>query len=440
MELGLFQKQSVDLVMTKELRQAIGLLQYNTTDLMNFIQEQAVDNPLIELEERKNNDQIEASLPASPMNKQVNNNEFVNPIDYTAQKENKLLDSLLEQINCLKVSDGDRDILKYITLNLDDNGYLSMNLSLVAEELDKEEARIEDCLSFLHQLEPIGIGARDAQECLLIQAKHHFPELPSMHHIIENHLYNLANKKWDDISQALSIPITEISHMNNLITTLNPKPCSNLFDSEVNFLFPDITINEQYGEYKITLSDGYLPKIKLNQDYYQLKNSHPHTSSYIKSNYQNYLWLVNSIEQRQSTIIKIAETIIKEQQLFLKHGFSHLEPMTMKDIAQKIDMHESTVSRATRNKVIRTPVGSFEMNQLFSAKLKMDNTNYASSTQVKLLLEEIISQENPKKPYSDQKLANILKEKKSVTISRRTVAKYREELNILSSTKRKQIV
>src|SRR5699024_11803013 len=120
--------------------------------------------------------------------------------------------------------------------------------------------------------------------------------------------------------------------------------------------------------------------------------------------------------------------------------FSHLEPMTMKDIAQKIDMHESTVSRATRNKVIRTPVGSFEMSQLFSAKLKMDNTNYASTTQVKLLLEEIIKQENQKKPYSDQKLANMLKEKKSITISRRTVAKYREELNILSSTKRKQLV
>ena len=152
------------------------------------------------------------------------------------------------------------------------------------------------------------------------------------------------------------------------------------------------------------------------------------------------MWLINSIEQRRQTIMKIVDTIIQKQPDFLKYGFTHLQPMTMKDIAEAIDMHESTVSRATRNKVIRTPVGSFEMGQLFSAKLRQHDSAFASSAQVKLLLKQLIEDENPHQPLSDQKLANQLKAEKAITISRRTVAKYREELNILSSAKRKQVV
>src|SRR5699024_4105334 len=179
-------------------------------------------------------------------------------------------------------------------------------ISELAEQLDTAESTVEACLLLLHRLEPIGLGARDIQECLLLQAKHHYPDNKSMHLIIENHIKELADKRWDTISQSLSMTLMDIKHIADLIVTLNPKPCIGLFNFKTEFLFPDITIREEYGEYIVTLSDAYLPKITLNQDYFNLKNTHPQASSYIKSKYQNYLWMINSIEQRQSTIMKIA--------------------------------------------------------------------------------------------------------------------------------------
>lgn len=441
MELGLFQKQTVDLVMTAELRQAIGLLQYNTVDLFQFIQEQAVENPLIELEEPEIDDQFDMDFGRQVTKRSAHgHHDDVDPISFAVQTENHLLDDILGQINYLEIDEAKRDILKYIVLNLDDNGYLSLSTAELAGQLETNETKIETCLSILHQLEPIGIGARNIQECLLLQAKHRFPDHGSMHLVIENHLNELADKKWHDISQSLGVTLTEVKDIAELMMTLNPNPCAGLFNTEPTFLFPDLTIHEKNGEYTVVLGDRYLPKVTLNQDYLSLRNSHPQAAAYIQTNYQNYLWLINSIEQRQATIMKIAKTIIKEQTQFLTYGFSHLKPMTLKDIAEAIDMHESTVSRATRNKVIRTPVGSFEMSELFSAKLRKSDTGYASSAQVKLLLKQIIKQEDPRKPLSDQKLADILGERKGITVSRRTIAKYREELNILSSTKRKQVV
>lgn len=441
MELGLFQDQKLDLVITTELRQAIALLQYNTADLYQFIQEQATENPLIELEEPQVDYNFEAGHYRKKTSTPIDHKNYVNPVDYTAQKENHILNDLLEQVNYLHLDEEKRTILRYLVLNLDDNGYLKRSTGKLAKELNTGEAEMENCISILHKLEPIGIGSRDLKECLLLQAKHHFPDKPLIHQVIEHYLVELGDKKWQAISDKLNVTLLEIQQISDAIASLNPRPCTGLFNNEPNYLFPDISIEQENGGYKIILGDRYLPKITINQNYVNLKNSHPQVSSYIQSNYQQYNWLINSIEQRKNTMIKIANEIIKKQPSFLEHGFSHLKPMTLSNIAVAIDMHESTISRATNNKVIATPVGSFEMNKLFSAKLKKGDTGgHASSTQVKFILKQMIERENRKKPLSDQKLADKIKEKNGITISRRTVAKYRDELNILSSSKRKQLV
>ena len=441
MELGLFQEQKLDLVITTELRQAIALLQYNTADLYQFLQEQATENPLIELEKPQVDYNFEAgSYRKKNTSTPVDYKNYINPVDYTAQKKNHLMDDLLEQVNYLQLDEETRTIVRYLVLNLDDNGYLKRSTAELAGELNIDQATIESCISVLHSLEPIGIGARDLKECLLLQAEHFFPDEPLIQQVIEHHLIELGDKKWQAISDKLNVTLFDIQQIFNAIASLNPRPCTGLFNNEPNYLFPDISIKKENGDYTIVLGDRYLPKININQNYLNLKNSHPQISSYIQANYQNYNWLINSIEQRKNTMIKIASEIIKMQPDFLEHGFSHLKPMTLNDIAEAIEMHESTVSRATNNKVIATPVGSFEMNKLFSAKLKKGNTGHASSTQVKFILKQFVKQENPKKPLSDQKLADKIKEKKGIKISRRTVAKYRDELNILSSSKRKQLV
>lgn len=444
MQLGLYQRQTVELVMTTELRQAIGLLQYNTTDLLSFLQEQAVENPLIELEEPEINYKFEAEFDSQSgrsHSRSQNWDEYVNPIDYVTQSENQLLDFIMEQINCLKIDERKRDILEYIVLNLDNNGYLSLSTSELGDQLATNEDEIETCLEVLGRLEPIGLGARSVKECLLMQAYVRFPSDETMHLLIEHYLGELADKKWDVIAEDLSISLDDINHIANAILSLNPKPCAGLFNGENDYVYPDVVIDEDFDDYAVVLGDRYLPRPKLNADYVALKSGDSRTASFIKSHYQNYVWMMNSIEQRRVTIMKIVKTIIKKQPEFLKYGFTHLKPMTMKEIADEIDMHESTVSRATRNKIIRTPVGLFEMSKMFSAKLRRSGSmEYASSAQVKLLLKQLIEQENPRRPLSDQKLADIMKVKKGVTISRRTVAKYRDELNILSSTKRKQVV
>lgn len=437
MKLGLFQEQRMDLVITTELRQAIALLQYNTADLYQFLQEQAMENPLIELQEPKVDYNLYRRKSTSTP---VDQSNYVNPVEFTAQRKNVLMDDLLEQVNYLKLNEAERAILRYLILNLDDNGFLKRHATNLAEELSTDEAKIKTFIHMLQKLEPIGIGARNLKECLILQAKHHFPGETAIHRVIEHYLEKLANKKWQDISQDLNISLSEVKQIADAIASLNPRPCTGLYNDETNYLFPDLTIEQENESYKIVLGDRYLPKININQSYLNLKDSHPKVSSYIQSNYQNYNWLINSIEQRKSTMIKIANEIIKKQPDFLEHGFSRLKPMTLNDIAVSIGMHESTISRATDNKVICTPVGSFEMNKLFSSKLKKADTGYASSVQVKFILKQLINEENRKKPLSDQKLADKIKEMNGITISRRTVAKYREELNILSSPKRKQII
>ncbi|MEW9677497.1 RNA polymerase factor sigma-54 [Lentibacillus sp. L22] len=434
MELVLQQKQSLNLVMTTELRQAIQLLQYSTYELYQFIQDQQMENPLIELEEK---------VPDNPYPEKsyrsVNNNNDHNPFDFIPEQEQGMREQLLEQVQWLDVTESERDLLHYLILNLDENGYLPLNTAEIAEDISVSETVIDKGVELLQQLEPIGVGARNLQECLLLQARYYYPDQPVLECLISEYLDDLANKKWQDIAKYLNISLADVKQMSDIIQQFDPKPCARINNSQADYLHPDIVVEQKGDGFSVYLNDGYLPHIRLNPQYAEFLTSKNEAASYMQNKYKSYQWLVNSLEQRRSTILKIVDVIIRRQHDFLLHGFSALKPLTLKDVAEEIDMHESTVSRATMNKVIQTPQGAYDVRRLFASGLTADNGDSASQATVKLLLKDLVGKENKQKPYSDQKIADYFKTKKGITISRRTVAKYREELKIPSSSRRKEI-
>lgn len=441
MQLNLTQKQTTELKMTPKLRQAIDLLQYNTGDLRQFIEEQALENPLIELEEKDQHISVDVQSSSSFQIKQpIDSGDYVNPVDYTPQTANEVLDDILEQIDFLKVNQKMQQALKYIVLNLDEHGFLHINKETLSSDLSVSIEELDYYLQHIQQLEPIGLASESIAHCLELQAQQYYPEEKNVLQVIQNHLEELASSKWDMIATALHISVEEVSQVAEKISTLNPYPCPGLFQEETNYAYPDIRITTMNEGYEIALQDSFLPKISINHAYMDLKQKDAETNAYIQTNYQHCRWLMNSIEQRQKTIEKIATYIVQEQTDFLQQGFAVLKPMTLSDVAAGIGMHESTISRATSNKVIAVPSGTFAMQQLFSTKLKGSANDFVSAAQVKWTLQHAVEMEDITKPLSDQKLSDLLKEEKGITVSRRTIAKYREELQIPSSSKRKRLI
>lgn len=430
MELVLHQRQELNLIMTNELRQAISLLQYSTYELYQYIKEQELENPLIELEEQKNELLPDAKYNSKPTSKQT--------ADLIINNEIGMRDNLLEQAKFLFHETEDRKLVGYLIHNLDDNGYLDLsNYETFTDRYDENE--IDRGIQLLQHIGPRGIGARNLKECLLLQLTNDGPEEKLAECLIHNHLNFLANRKWGEISSRMNIPLIKVQEIYDFILTLNPKPCSCIADFSIEYLTPDIIVEIKESGISYYLNDSYLPAIHLNNQYVSMLNNQDETSKYISDQYTNYQWLLSSIEQRRQTILKIVKAIIKKQERFFKDGFIALEPLTLKEIAEEIEMHESTVSRATMNKVIQTPTGTFDLKIFFSSKLENADGSSISQSKVKALLKTLIEQENKCKPFSDQKIADYFHHEKKITISRRTITKYREELNIPSSVMRKQI-
>lgn len=432
MELVLQQKQKLNLVMTMELRQAIAILQYSTVELYDYLQEQELENPLIELKDRDGDHYDKGSIPIKSTG-----SEAKNPIDFMPDEKTGERDELLEQVAWLDVTPSQRALLNHLVLNLDANGYLPLQADEIAVELGMDKEEVSSGINMLQSLEPAGVGAGNLAECLYLQVKAYYPEATVTGLIIKDHLEQLASKKWQEIARTLNIELAEVKTAFELIRSLNPKPCR-LDQKPIEYVNPDIIVEATDGGLEVYLNDKYLPKVEFNYSYNNTLDNNG-LNKYIKDKYKNYQMLISSLEQRRNTILKVTQAIIKKQQDFFTEGFSGLQPLTLKEVADEIGMHESTVSRATMNKFIQTPKGTFEFRIFFTSKLNTDNGEEASQTKVKLLLEEHIKNENKYKPYSDQKIADYFKTEKGITISRRTVAKYREELNIPSSSKRKEI-
>ena len=436
MELVLQQKQTLNLVMTAELRQAINLLQYSTYDLYQYIQEQQAENPLIELVDHVQN--MYTNRSASTPNY---SNEFPpDPLDFTADDRRNLYDELTEQVNVMSLSEELYALTHYLIQNIDENGYLQVEITDVVAQLNVSSEQVEAGLKIIQQLEPIGIGGRNLAECLAIQAAHYYPEDEFLYQLITQDLERLANRQWEAIAATYECSLEDIQEAFTRIQTFDPKPGAAFATNSAEYIEPDVIVDMKDGKFTIQLNDSYIPEIRINRDYLPLIQQKNDMSSYINHQYKKFQWLKNSIEQRRDTILKITQAIINHQLDFFHYGFSRLKPLTLKNIADEIEMHESTVSRATMNKMIQTAQGTFDMRRLFATGLKRSDGSSTSQTTVKMILKEVIDQEDKSKPLSDQKIADYLKEEKEITISRRTVAKYREELNIPSSRQRRQVV
>ncbi|HJF33481.1 MAG TPA: RNA polymerase factor sigma-54 [Sporosarcina psychrophila] len=425
MQLVIEQRQGLHLTMTPDLRQAIEILQYSTYELYQYLQEKELENPLIELESDEYKQKSDTySTPSK---------STLLPVDFLESNEGGMKIDLMQQVTFTFKDEQDRKLLKYLIYNLDDNGYLYLD-----EEKTYNLQEIERGIHLLQKVGPTGIGARNLIECLQLQIIYEYPEEILAECLILNHLDLLANHKWNEIAFRMNLSLVEVKEIHEFIKTLNPKPCSHISDFKTEYLTPDIVVDFKDEEISYHLNDGYLPKIQLNKEYTNLLKEKSTTSKYLNSQFNDYQQLLNSIEQRRTTILKIMKVIIKRQEQFFKDGFASLQPLTLKEVAEEIGMHESTISRATSNKVIQTPKGTFYFKTLFTSKLETSDGKAISQTKVKALLEKFIAEENKSKPLSDQTIANYFNSTEGIIISRRTISKYREELSIPTSRMRKK--
>lgn len=428
MDIVLQQKQiqSLNLVMTPALRQAIELLQYSTYDLYDYLKEQALDNPLIELNEKEE----------GPLEYR-GNGQSGNPthsLDWIAEDKINMREELIQHASLQFKRRTDIRLLKYLIDHLDDNGYLQ-----VSNNGAYCEHKITYGIRLLQKIGPIGIGARNLKECLLLQISHQYPTEKLAYQLVNDCFELLGTRKWEEIAKQLRITLSEVKSLHAFILKLNPKPCAIIADFTVEYVTPDIVIKSNAGKLSYFLNDGYLPAIQMNETYLSLQGEGEEIQKYIYEQTNQVQWLMSSIEKRRQTISKIVEVVLQKQSAFFREGFIALKPLTLKEIAEEIDMHESTISRATTNKMIQTPVGTFDFKMLFTSKLDTTSGEDISQTKMKALLQRFIAEENKQKPFSDQKIATYFKEFEGITISRRTVSKYREELNIPSSRMRKEI-
>ncbi|KOS66262.1 RNA polymerase factor sigma-54 [Lysinibacillus contaminans] len=435
MDLIIDQRQKLNLRMTSELRQAITLLQYSTYELYQYIKDQEMENPLINLKEQEN-DPLYVGKPNSQLS---SNSPSRMTSDLLTSNDRGMRIKLYEQAVLLFKDSQDQKLIRYLIDNLDDNGYLNVNEHEPFLYDEYAENDIDRGIQLLQHVGPLGIGARSLKECLLLQIPNDFPKVELAEYLIQNHLDLLANRKWDQIATHLKMPLDTVKEIHDFILTLNPRPCSQISDFSIEYVNPDIIVERKETGLSFYLNDSYLPSIHFNNEYSSFLKNKDEMSKYITTQYNNYQWLISSIEQRRQTILKIVKVIIEKQENFFKAGFTALNPLTLKEVSKEIGMHESTVSRATMNKIIQTPKGTFDLRVFFPSKLDTVDGNSISQTKVKRLLETFIAQENKLKPLSDQKIASYFKNEKGITISRRTISKYREELKIPSSSRRKEI-
>ncbi|HET7578237.1 MAG TPA: RNA polymerase factor sigma-54, partial [Bacillales bacterium] len=326
-------------------------------------------------------------------------------------------------------------------LLLDDDGYLPENVvAETAEELRLSEKEIEQVLWLLQKLEPAGIGARNLKECLILQINRIDPADNLARGIVECQLSLLAEKSWGRLADEFSVSVGDVEEAAALIQTLNPKPGSVYDTGKTRFTEPDLTVIKEENRYVVVLHDDFLPTIRLSPHYnaFLSNKGKNEAAEYVQNKYKQMMWLVKSIEQRRMTLVNVTEMIVRKQQRFLENGMRYLVPMTLKEVADELDIHESTVSRAVRNKMIQTPNGLYELKSFFTSRVNTSSGEGTSSASVKLLIKDMIRQEDGKHPFSDQKIASVLENDHGIAVSRRTVAKYREQMNISSSTKRKK--
>lgn len=448
-------EQVQKLIMTPELRQAIQLLQYNSLELNEYLEREIEQNPMLET---VHNDQEFENIEEYTKDKEIDWKEYIEKYDdisYKPQRDRNikeysyesyisylpsLKEHLMFQLNLVRLEANELKIGENIIDNIDRNGYLITSVSEIAQFTKASVHDVENVLAVIHSFEPLGVGARDLRECLLIQIDELRIRNPHIKKVIEDYLEDVAHNRMQKIAKELNIDLIEVQEICDYIRKLEPKPgrCYSGNYDEVKYITPDAAIQLIDGEFIIILNDITGPRLNINSFYRELMRhgGDQSTTDFLTEKLNSAMWIIRSIEQRRMTIYKVIESILKFQLDFFKQGDKALRPLTLKDVADDIGVHESTVSRATNGKYVQTPRGLFELKYFFSSGIS-GNDGDISATSIKSTIKDLIDREDSKKPYSDQQIADLLK-KKGIIISRRTVAKYRDELNIPSSSMRRR--
>lgn len=453
--LNLTQEQK--LIMTQQMQLSIKLLQMSTCDLREYIENEFVENPILEgdfdfvQEEKDYQDKIdykemikylEFDNYGSQSYGDYNKDEDVSPFNFIYEKES-LTEYLHEQLLEIDEDEYKKAIVSYMIENIDCRGYLDMPLEDICKELKISIDLGQEALDILQDLEPDGIGARDLKECLKIQLIKTGILDDNLETIIDEYLDLIADNKFSAIAKNLKITPKEAQDLGDIIKSLEPKPSRGFYTGdEVKFIIPDAAIRNIDGEYFVIMNDGVIPRLSISNIYKDIlnKKEDKNTENYVKEKLNSAMFLIKSIEQRKSTLLRILERVVEKQKEYFNKGQRFLKPMTLKEMAEELGIHESTVSRAIKDKYILTSFGTVKIKDLFTtglSKSEGDGEDVAV-VNIKKQIKEMIDNEDKKKPLSDQVICDELN-KKSLNISRRTVAKYREEIGIKASSKRKRI-
>ena len=477
MKQGLQLRLSQQLAMTPQLQQAIRLLQLSTLELQQELQQALESNPLLEqidtheeIDTRETQDsetldtadaleqkEMPEELPLDASWDTIytagtpsgTSGDYIDdelPV-YQGETTQTLQDYLMWQVELTPFSDTDRAIATSIVDAVDDTGYLTVPLEDILESMGDEEIDIDEVeavLKRIQRFDPVGVAAKDLRDCLLIQLAQFdktTPWLEEARLIISDHLDLLANHDFRTLMRVTRLKEDVLKEAVNLIQSLDPRPGQSIQTGEPEYVIPDVLVRKHNGHWTVELNSDSIPRLQINQHYASMCNNarNDGDSQFIRSNLQDAKWLIKSLESRNDTLLRVSRCIVEQQQAFFEQGEEYMKPMVLADIAQAVEMHESTISRVTTQKYLHSPRGIFELKYFFSSHVNTEGGGEASSTAIRALVKKLIAAENPAKPLSDSKLTSLLSEQ-GIMVARRTVAKYRESLSIPPSNQRKQLV
>jgi RNA polymerase sigma-54 factor len=448
LETKLYHKLAQQLVMTPQLQQAIKMLQLSKLDLMETIQQELQENPVLEeeLETGEVEERVEEGISEEDWDSYLSGSDFHKPSahreegttfeSYTPQRTT-LSEHLLWQLRLSGIEKERLRIGEAIIGNINDDGYLEVTTEEIATSLGVNMDEVEIVLGTVQDFDPPGVGARNLRECLLLQIKALEIENPLMERTVSDHLNLLEKRDYKGLAKVLGIPIEDVMAAVKVISSLEPRPGRPFHQEPACYIVPDVYVFKVGKEYVVMPNDEGIPRLRLNEFYkdslHRLERGP--SRDYIQEKMRSGSWFIKSIQQRQKTICKVTESIVKFQREFLDKGIRHLKPLILRDVAEDIGMHESTISRVTTNKYVHTPQGIFELKYFFGTGVSSSNGEAAAAESVKDMIRKIIEGEDPKKPHSDEAIMELLK-RSGIEIARRTVTKYREAMGILSSSKR----
>ncbi|WP_188019168.1 RNA polymerase factor sigma-54 [Escherichia coli] len=477
MKQGLQLRLSQQLAMTPQLQQAIRLLQLSTLELQQELQQALESNPLLEqidtheeIDTRETQDSETLDTADALEQKEMpeellldaswdtiytagtpsgTSGDYIDdelPV-YQGETTQTLQDYLMWQVELTPFSDTDRAIATSIVDAVDETGYLTVPLEDILESIGDEEIDIDEVeavLKRIQRFDPVGVAAKDLRDCLLIQLSQFdktTPWLEEARLIISDHLDLLANHDFRTLMRVTRLKEDVLKEAVNLIQSLDPRPGQSIQTGEPEYVIPDVLVRKHNGHWTVELNSDSIPRLQINQHYASMCNNarNDGDSQFIRSNLQDAKWLIKSLESRNDTLLRVSRCIVEQQQAFFEQGEEYMKPMVLADIAQAVEMHESTISRVTTQKYLHSPRGIFELKYFFSSHVNTEGGGEASSTAIRALVKKLIAAENPAKPLSDSKLTSLLSEQ-GIMVARRTVAKYRESLSIPPSNQRKQLV